>query len=316
MNAVLDITNLDVTFVSRDTRVRAVRDLSLRLEENESIGILGESGAGKSTVGWAILGMIQKPNKVGGKILFEGENVLEMSRSQLRNFRWNSVSMIFQASMNTLDPVITVGQNFLELLKNKKLIREGDGRDLVRRSLERVDLPQSTMDAFPYQLSGGMKQRVVIAMALASNPKMLIADEPTTALDTITQRSILQLIKDLRKDGSIKDLFFISHDVTVHAFMTDRLVVMLRGRKIEEGRTRDVILHPLHPYTQLIMNSIRIDASKKNVKVRLSEEAAPEDACPYVPFCPYAMKACSESFPEPVSKGDGQTVYCYLYGGK
>jgi peptide/nickel transport system ATP-binding protein len=161
-----------------------------------------------------------------------------------------------------------------------------------------------------------MKQRVAIAMALSSNPKILIADEPTTALDTITQASILQLMRSLRKQGRIRDIIFISHDVTVHAYMTDRLVVMLGGRKIEEGRTKDVITKPLHPYSKLIMSSIRIGVEKERVQVGTSQLSLSDDSCPYVPFCPYAMKVCSQSFPETTVTSEGQSVACFLYGDK
>jgi peptide/nickel transport system ATP-binding protein len=316
MENVLDIANLDVEFSSRDTRVHAVKDLSLRLEQNESLGIMGESGAGKSTVGWAILGMIERPNRVKGTINFDGKDVLKMGPGELKSHRWNKVSMIFQASMNTLDPVVTVGQNFIELLRAKGIAGKREARELAQSALERVGLKRWVMDAFPHQLSGGMKQRTMIAMALASNPRMLIADEPTTALDILTQRSILDLIRKLRQDGSIRNLLFISHDLSVHAYMTDRLVVMLGGRKVEEGRTKDVIMKPLHPYTRLVMSSVKIGDEKKNVKVRATDVSVSEDGCPYVPFCPYAMKACSESFPPTTVMPNGRSVSCYLYGEK
>ena len=314
--SVLDIQALDIEFRSRDTPVRAVKDFSLSMNQDESLGIMGESGAGKSTVGWAALGMIGKPNRVKGKILFRGKDVLKMSQGELKSHRWNRISMIFQASMNTLDPVVTIGQNFVQLLRNKGLAGKSDAKEVVRSSLERVGLKNWVMDAYPHQLSGGMKQRVAIAMALSSKPEILIADEPTTALDTLTQRSILDLIKKLRSDGTIRNLLFISHDLSVQAYMTDRLVVMLGGRKVEEGRTKDLILAPRHPYTQLIMSSVKIGDGKKNTRIRAAEETAPENACPFVPYCPHAMDVCSESFPPATVMPNGQSVSCYLYGDK
>src|SRR6267143_1751334 len=178
MELVLEISDLDVEFISRDTPVHAVKDFSLNLNRNESLGITGESGAGKSTIGWATLGMIRRPNRVKGKISFEGRDVLKMTQSELRSHRWNKISMIFQASMNTLDPVVTVGQNFVQLLRNKGLAGKAEAKEMVLASLERVSLKRWVMDAYPHQLSGGMKQRVAIAMALSSNPEILIADEP------------------------------------------------------------------------------------------------------------------------------------------
>ena len=163
---------------------------------------MGESGAGKSTVGWAILGMITKPNVVTGRIMVDQKNVLEMNDSELRTYRWSKASMIFQASMNTLDPVTTVGTSFVDLLKSKKVTaNKNEAKELVRETLKLVELDPSVIDAYPHQLSGGMKERVAIAMAISTNPTILVADEPTTALDTITQSSILKVIKSLRKDS-------------------------------------------------------------------------------------------------------------------
>jgi peptide/nickel transport system ATP-binding protein len=313
----LEIEDLNVSYVSRGLRVQAVKEFSLSLRGNESVGLLGESGAGKSTVGWALLGMIGKQNVVTGKINFQGRDILKMNQRELNAYRWRDASMIFQASLNTLDPLITVGQNFVDLLTNKKTCdTKREARELAWSTMELLGLQQSIMDAYPHQLSGGMKQRVVIAMAISTNPKILVADEPTTALDTITQASILRLMKALRAQGKIRSILFVSHDVTVHAYMTDRLVVMYRGRIIEEGSTKDVITNPLHPYTRLLLSSERVGGPKEGVRLGTEDDLPPLDGCPYVPFCPYAMKSCSESFPGVTTTAENHRVACFLYDAK
>jgi peptide/nickel transport system ATP-binding protein len=315
----LDIEHLDIEYMTRNLKVHAVRDFGLALHNGESVGLLGESGAGKSTVGWAILGMITKPNIATGQILVDGENVLRMNETELKDYRWRKAAMIFQASMNTLDPVTTIGTSFVDLLKSKKVSSsKKEAIHLTKQSLELVELDPSLIDAYPHQLSGGMKERVAIAMAIIINPRILIADEPTTALDTLTQSSILKLLKALRKESKIQSILFISHDIAVHAYMTDRLIIMFRGRQIEEGITKDVIANPQHPYTKLLIGSIRIGGQKEKSVLRgdASIASLPEDSCPYVPFCPYAMKICSEKFPKSVFTAESHKVACFLYGGE
>ena len=315
----LDIEDLNIKYVTGNRTVQAVKSFDLGLRYDESVGLLGESGAGKSTVGWAILGMIGKPNIVTGRIMIDQKNVLEMSETELKDYRWSKASMIFQASMNTLDPVTTIGTSFVDLLKSKKITSsKKEALQLARETLKLVELDPSLVYAYPHELSGGMKERVAIAMAISTNPTILIADEPTTALDTLTQSSILKLIKSLRKESKIRSIVFISHDISVHALMTDRIVVMFRGRQIEEGKTKDIIKSPLHPYTKLLMSSIRIGGQKEKV-VGSEDIVAPGsdlDACPYVPFCPYVMKICSEKFPKVTITPEGHKVACYLYGGE
>ena len=318
-NVSLDIEKLNIQYMTRSRSVHAVKDFDLELRYDECVGLLGESGAGKSTVGWAILGMITKPNIATGRIMVDRENVLQMNDSELRAYRWNKAAMIFQASMNTLDPVNTVGASFVDLLKSKKITpNKNEARQIACETLELVELDPSLVDAYPHQLSGGMKERVAIAMAISTNPTILVADEPTTALDTITQSSILKLIKMLRKEAKIQSVVFISHDIAVHALMTDRIIVMFRGRQIEEGRTKDILTNPLHPYTKLLISSIRIGGKKEQAVSK--EDGVPagfgSESCPYVPFCPYAMKVCSEKFPETVVASEAHKVSCYLYGGE
>jgi oligopeptide/dipeptide ABC transporter ATP-binding protein len=314
----LDIENLDVEYVTRSQKIQAVKSFGLKLRNGESIGLLGESGAGKSTIGWAVLGMINKPNIVTGRIMVDQKNILEMNNLELRTYRWTKASMIFQASMNTLDPVSTVGSSFVDLLKSKKLTANKKAAlELIRETLKLVELDSSVIDAYPHQLSGGMKERVAIAMAISTNPTILVADEPTTALDTITQSSILKVIKSLRKESKIRSIIFISHDIAVHALMTDRLIIMFRGRQIEEGPTKEVIANPLHPYTKLLISSIRIGGKKETAVIRSDIPASGEDkSCPYVSFCPYAMKVCFEKFPPTIVTSEGRKVACFLYGGE
>jgi ABC-type dipeptide/oligopeptide/nickel transport system ATPase component len=343
---VLDIRNLSVRYGgTRETKSYAVKDFSLKVASGDIVGLLGESGAGKSTVGWAVLGMIAKPNLVTGEINVDGSNVLKMNERELRDYRWRKASMIFQASMNTLDPVVTIRTSFADLLKSKGIVsHKSNASTIIKDSLEQVELDPSVMRMYPHQLSGGMKQRLAIAMSIVTGPQILIADEPTTALDTVTQSTVLRLIKKLKNGGKIRSIIFISHDINVHAYMTDRIAVMFRGRLVEEGATKDVITKPLHPYTKLLMSSMRIGGRKEIVLPAAAESGSDaitttkttasqtttttglsyqetqgeEDYCPYVQFCPYAMAVCSNKFPETTtvkSESNGHEVACFLYGG-
>ncbi|MEM0321949.1 MAG: ABC transporter ATP-binding protein, partial [Thermoprotei archaeon] len=216
----LKVEDLNVSYFVKDHYNDVVKNLNFELSTGEILGIMGESGAGKSTVGWAIMRMINPPHKVGGKILLDGMNVLSLSPQQLSEYRWKKVAMIFQTAMNSLDPVTSVGKSFSRLLLDKGLASTGrEAHKLVGELLEMVGLPPVVADMYSFELSGGMKQRVLIAMALSAKPQVLVADEPTTALDTLTQFSILKTMLDLRKSNRIGSMIFISHDLSVQAFM-------------------------------------------------------------------------------------------------
>lgn len=309
---VLNVEGLSVSYFSKDRYVDAVRSVSFSLHEGEILGIMGESGAGKSTVGWAIMRMIEPPHRVSGRIICDGVDVLNMSDSDLAEYRWKKAAMIFQTAMNALDPVSSVGKSFRRLLVDKGLASTSDqARKLTEQLLESVGLSPIVADMYPFELSGGMKQRVLIAMALSASPKILIADEPTTALDTLTQFSILSKILELREKRKIGSMIFISHDLSVQAYMSDRVMVMLKGRMVELGPKEKVFRSPAHPYTQFLLQSLRFGAQRTKHETKSRASAG----CPFAQFCPHAINLCFEQFPRATDLGDTHIVSCFLYGG-
>jgi oligopeptide/dipeptide ABC transporter ATP-binding protein len=285
----------------------------------ESLGILGESGAGKSTVAYAIMGLIEPPNKATGDISYGGKNVLAMNEEELRRYRWNEVAMIFQAAMNSLDPVATVGKNMDELIRDKKVVSsKQEARELSKRLLSTVELSEEVYKMYPFELSGGMKQRVIIAMALVTNPKILILDEPTTALDTITQFSVLSTIKALKEEGKVGGILLISHDISVQAFMVDRLIIMLKGIVVEDGPVKDIVEGPKHPYSQVLTGFLKLEAKAElnatAAKAKSTTMLSPDVGCPFASFCPYVMRKCKEEVPPLITIGERHRTACYLYG--
>jgi oligopeptide/dipeptide ABC transporter ATP-binding protein len=309
---VLEVKNLEVVYALSTRMVQAVSDLSFELLKGETLGIMGESGAGKSTVGWSIMRMIEPPHKVMGSIVTQGKDVLTMSEREIAEYRWKRVAMIFQTAMNSLDPVSNVRKSFVRLLLDKRICSsKSEALKTCSNLLEMVGLSESVGDMYPFELSGGMKQRVLIAMAIAANPEILIADEPTTALDTLTQFSIMNLMSDLRKQGKIGSMIFISHDLSVQAFMADRIMVMLKGKMVEFGTKKEVFETPKHPYTQFLMKSLKFQAEP----IRLAERQKQSVGCPFAKFCAFAMNRCFVEFPKPTAISETHKVSCFLFGG-
>jgi peptide/nickel transport system ATP-binding protein len=261
----------------------------------------------------ALLKMVEPPDRVEGSVSFLGRDVLGMRGRETADYRWNGVAIVFQAAMNSLDPVVTIGKNFSELLRDKKLASgKTEAESTAKRLLTSVGLPESVYSMFPFELSGGMKQRVLIAMALSAKPKLLIADEPTTALDTLTQFAILNLIKSLRDSGAIESVLLISHDISVQLFMVDRMMVLLKGRLVEIGTREQIVKNPLHPYTKVLIETSK--GGLNPVPRHKGLEAAP-GACPFANSCPYVMDRCTREMPRPVTKEGGHSVACFLFGG-
>jgi len=281
------------------------------LEDGESIGIAGESACGKSTLGLTIIRMLQGGNIVSGKITFSGESILDMSDSKFDgSIRWKEISMIFQGAMNSLDPVFTIKQQFDDLLKQHGF---GDNADKITRdAINAVNLDYSVLKKYPHELSGGMKQRIVIAMALLLKPKFVIADEPTTALDVLIKAQIVNLLKNLKKNGM--SLMLISHDLAILSEVAEKIGVMYGGKMVEFGTSAEIYRNPKHPYTQGLLNSIPTLRKQKKLKFipgSPPDLSATKPGCRFFDRCPEAMDKCKTEPPK--IKTDSGYVLCWLY---
>ena len=312
----LEIKNLSVEYKTDLGKKIALSDFTLNLMKGEVLGLLGESGAGKSSVGMAILNLIEPPNVLKGEIIFNGQQILSLKGFKLLNYRWKSVSMIFQAAMNILDPVLKVKDSFSQILLDKQVFtKKKEAEDYSLKLLRMVGLPDAVMRMRPFELSGGMKQRVVIAMAISTNPNIVIADEITTALDVITQFNILTMLQNLKKERKIGSLILISHDLSVQLMMSDRIIVMYKGNSIEEGTTNEIFYEPLHPYTQsLIKSRSTVDDISRKDSVSFANRIEQEH-CSFVGLCQFAKDQCFKRNPEFIKKSGTHKVRCFLYEG-
>ncbi len=280
----LSVRNLETQFATDDGLVKAVDGVSFDVLPGETLGIVGESGSGKSITALSILRLISRPGRiVGGQILFKGKDLARYSENEMRALRGNDIGMIFQEPMTSLDPLYTVGYQIREALELHQGLRGDAARTAAIRALRDVGIPtpEQRVDAYPHQMSGGMRQRVMIAIALSCNPQLLIADEPTTALDVTMQARILDLLKDLRESRQMA-LLLITHNMGLVAEMCDRVVVMYKGRILESKPVQELFAHPEHPYTQSLLRSIpRLDSPPKTPLPTLDWEApAPASSTP------------------------------------
>ena len=317
------MNNLKVHYFTQFGNVKAVDDVSFSLAKNESIGIVGESGCGKSTLGAALLRSVPFPGKiVDGQIILDTQNITNLSDSEFdKNIRWKEISMIFQGALNSLDPVFTVGSQMKEILKQHGYSR--DDFNVISDSLESVLLEPSITKKYPHELSGGMKQRVAIAMALLLNPRILIADEPTTSLDVMVQSQIINLLKKLKKDLNMS-IVFISHDLGVISEVSETIAIMYRGQIVELGKSYDIYKKPKHPYTEKLVTSIPSLKEKENIhpkpdrkseRFEVSENSQEpfvrEAGCKYFDNCPYAKEKCRND--PPLINDKNGFVRCWLY---
>lgn len=257
----IEISDLSVDYKTSHGNIHALENVEFQLEDGESIGIAGESACGKSTLGLTIIRMLQGGNIVSGKITFGGKSILDMLDSKFDgSIRWKEISMIFQGAMNSLDPVFTIKQQFDELLKQHGF--GGNADKITRDAISAVNLDYNVLKKYPHELSGGMKQRIVIAMALLLKPKFVIADEPTTALDVLIQAQIVNLLKNLKKNGM--SLMLISHDLAILSEVAEKIGVMYGGKMVEFGTSAEIYRNPKHPYTQGLLNSIPTLRKQKN----------------------------------------------------
>lgn len=257
MAELLQVHNLSVDYLTLgDTAVRAVDDVSFHIDEQQSLGLAGESGCGKSTIAYALMRLHKPPALItGGQVRLMGEDILAMDEHKLRTFRWNTISMVFQSAMNCLNPVVKIRKQFFEIYKHHGITRNrGEARNYAEELMALVGIPLARLDDYPHQLSGGMRQRVVIAMALALRPRLLILDEPTTALDTVVQREIMQEIDALKKNLGFS-ILFITHDLSLMIEFCDTVAVMYAGKFVEQASSKNIIDSPRHPYTHGLKNS-------------------------------------------------------------
>ena len=319
----LEVEDLRTWFYTRDGIVRAVDGVSYRVYPGETLAVVGESGCGKSVTALSILRLIPSPpgKIVAGRLVFEGRSLLELTEAAMRDIRGNEISMIFQEPMSSLNPVLTIGYQIAEALQ---LHQAMDRRGAMSRAVEMLRLvnisePERRVKQYPHELSGGMRQRVMIAMALSCSPKLLIADEPTTALDVTIQAQILDLMRELKaKTGAA--IVLITHDLGVVAEMAQRVVVMYAGRKVEEAPVEALFARPLHPYTKGLLGSIPrlAETAAADTRKRLAEipgmvpslkEEVP--GCLFAPRCPHATARCAAEYPPLEEKAKGHWVACW-----
>lgn len=320
MERLLELKDLEVSFDTYAGEVKAVRGVSFHLDRGEALAIVGESGCGKSVTAQSIMRLIPSPpSRVkNGSIIFNGKEILKLSEREMQAIRGSEIGMIFQDPMTSLNPTMTVGKQIMEgLIKHRQLSRRQAYEEALKM-LKLVNIPNAErrMKQYPHEFSGGMRQRAMIAIALACNPKLLIADEPTTALDVTIQAQIIDLMKDLQKELNTA-IILITHDLGVVADMAQRIVVMYAGKIVESGNLEDIFYRSKHPYTWGLLKSIpRLDARQKEELVPIEgtppDLFAPPAGCGFAARCEYCMNICKEKQPDFTEVGEGHHVACWL----
>ncbi len=319
MSALLEVKGLKTSFYTYAGEVRAVDDVSFTVDSGEAVAIVGESGCGKSVTSLSIMRLIAHPGKITeGSILFDGQDLVPLSNHEMRRIRGNEIGMIFQDPMTSLNPVLTVEQQLTEGLRLHKNLPAAAASQKAIELLELVGIPspEKRLRQYPHQFSGGMRQRVMIAMALACEPKLLIADEPTTALDVTIQAQILEIMKDLKQKINTA-IILITHDLGVVAGVCQKVIVMYAGKIVESGALRDVFYQPQHPYTWGLLKSVpRLDEEAKTKLVPIwgqpPDLLAPPAGCRFRPRCDYAMKICEQELPPYFEERPGHQAACWL----
>jgi len=316
--SLLQVKDLEVSFKLRTGELHAIRGISFDLNKGERIGIVGESGAGKSVAAFSILNLISQPGYIsGGSISYKDHTLSTMSDAELATIRGNQIAMIFQDPMMTLNPVLTIGTQMIETLQaHQKMDKKTAEKEALHR-LKQVHIPspEKRLKQYPHELSGGMKQRVIIAIALLNNPDIIIADEPTTALDVTIQAEIMELLLELCKNNGVS-LILITHDLGVVAQTTEKVIVMYAGKIIEQGSTRDIIDNPNHPYTQGLIKALPQKAAPGEMLNQIPGNMPQLDAiptgCAFNPRCEHTTELCIKTEPELIAK-DNRAVSCNLY---
>jgi peptide/nickel transport system ATP-binding protein len=295
-------------YLTRQGEVKAVQDVSFDMDRGQALGLVGESGCGKTSIANCLMKLLpDNARLVGGQVFLDGQDLLSLSEEEVRRYRWRRIAMVFQAAMNSLDPVYRVGQQVIEAIETHGVEATlAEARERVARLFRMVGLDPQLMERYPHEFSGGMRQRAVIAMALSCDPDIIIADEPTTALDVIVQDRILRELRGIQQQLHMS-VIYISHDIAVVAEATDRIGVMYAGRLVELGDTAEVFRAPLHPYTSALMSSFPSISGEKRPLATLSGEPPdlidPPPGCPFHPRCPHATEVCIREVPPQVVRG-------------
>ena len=318
----LEVKNLSIYYYTLAGVVRGAEGVTFSIDRGEWVTFVGESGSGKSTVAHAVMNLVPSPGKiVSGEVIFEGKDLLKLSKEELRAIRGKEISMIFQDPMTSLDPLRKVGDQMVEVMTVHG-VPEEEARERAKELLEKVNLPPDRLDSYPHQLSGGQRQRISIAMAMAFNPKLLIADEPTTALDVIVQDSIMDLIDGLKAEGT--SIYFVTHDISLAAERSDKIAVMYAGKLVEFGTVEQIVENPLHPYTKALIEAVP-DLWKES-EVRAIPGYPPDlrnppPGCRFHPRCGVFKERsslrglCDAVEPGMIEYESGHFVACHLYGG-
>ena len=317
----LEIKNLRTTFSSIRGKADAIRGLDLHIGENEILGIVGESGSGKSVTMKSVMGLLPRSAKVtADELNYKSENLLGMKDSQLRKFRGREMAMIFQDPMTALNPLRTIGYHLTEVVRRYRKVSKKEAEKIAVEMLRQVGIPspEQRMKQYPHEFSGGMRQRVVISMALCCEPSLLIADEPTTALDVTIQAQILDLLKQLKESRGMS-VALISHDMGVMANMCDRIAVMYGGVLVEEGTVDEIFYQPKHPYTKDLLRSIPRPETDRGARLQAIDGAPPAlhdlpKGCPFATRCRYATQSCFDEMPETTVFSETQNARCHLLG--
>jgi peptide/nickel transport system ATP-binding protein len=314
--ALFEVENLKIYYYTQAGAVKAVDDINFSVDKDETLGLIGESGCGKTTAVFATMRFVTPPGRiVGGKIIFEGRDILTMSQEEVRRLRGQGIAMVFQAAQNALNPVMTVGRQITEVIHQHERVTKEEAWERARKQLELVGIEGDRAKSYPHEFSGGMKQRVGIAIATACNPRLLILDEPVTGLDVIVQRQLLNLINDLRAKLRLP-IILITHDLSVVAETCSKVAVMYAGKIVEQADVVSLYEHPAHPYSRLLVEAYPSIKGEKDRLVSIPGAPPgllnPPVGCHFQPRCPSAMDICRQAEPTVVAK-DGHIVACHLF---
>ncbi len=313
MDYLLRVEDLSVHYRTLRGEVRALDGVTLGLPAGETVGVVGETGCGKSTLGKAILGVLPPGTRVTGHVLYRGRDLLTLGEEDLRKLRGKDLALIFQDPMTRLNPLMTIESHFVETIRAHEEVSEEDARDRAREALTSMGIPESRMRNFPHEFSGGMRQRIMIALALVLRPSVLVADEPTTSLDVIVEAGILEILEDLKRAYRMS-LLLITHNLGIVAEVCDRVAVLYAGRLVEIGSVKDIFARPVHPYTRGLLRSVihlettelfSIDGSPPDLY-------APPTGCRFHPRCPYAQEICKTTDPSLEEFRPGQFAACHF----